>query len=114
MEHTIDAKGKSMGRIATQAASFLMGKNASDFSRDKVSGNKVTITNAELLIIDPKKLKDKVYKTYSGYPGGLRQEGMQNLKERKGIEEILKLAIYGMLPRNKHRAILMQNIKIQK
>jgi len=114
MEHTIDAKGKNLGRIASQAATFLMGKNSPDFRRDRVSGNKVLVINAGSLLIDPKKLSDKYYKTYSGYPGGLKEESMSNLKERRGIEEILKLAIYGMLPSNKHRAILMQNIKIQK
>lgn len=114
MEHTIDAKGKSLGRIASQAATFLMGKNSPDFRRDRVSTNKVLVLNAGSLLIDPKKLSNKTYKRYSGYPGGLKIESMSNLKERSGIEEILKLAIYGMLPSNKHRAILMQNIKIQK
>lgn len=114
MEHTIDAKGKALGRIASQAATFLMGKNTANFSRDKISGNKVTVINTAHLNIEPRKLQNKTYKRYSGYPGGLKEEGMENLKNRKGIEEILKLAIYGMLPRNKHRDVLMQNIKIVK
>jgi large subunit ribosomal protein L13 len=114
MQYTIDAKGRSLGRVATEAASLLMGKETPAFRRDKVSGNEITIVNAEELNLDPKKLQDKKYKTFSGYPGGLKHESMRRLKARKGVEELLRLAIYGMLPSNKLRPLMMKNIKIVK
>lgn len=114
MEHTIDAKGKSLGRVASEAAVFLMGKNVPTYRRDRVSGNKILITNADSLNILPKKGLEKEYERYSGYPGGLTKETLTRLRERKGIEEIIKLAIYGMLPGNKLRAEIMKNIKIEK
>ena len=112
MEHTIDAKGKVMGRVATEAAVFLMGKNSPKFERNKVTGGKVTIVNASKIKIHPGKLNDKLYKRYSGYPGGLKEENMAALIARKGYGEVFRLAVYGMLPSNKLRPIIMKNLKI--
>ncbi len=112
MEHIIDANGKVIGRVATEAAVFLMGKNSPKFERHKMTGGNVTIMNASKIKIHPKKLKDKLHKRYSGYPGGLRVENMAALIARKGYGELFKLAVYGMLPNNKLRPIIMKNLKI--
>lgn len=114
MEYTVDAKGRSLGRVASEAAMVLMGKNLPTYEKHTVSGNVVKIINSESLNVEPKKMATKEYERYSGYPGGLKKEKMTQLVDRKGMEEVLKLAIYGMLPANKLRAKLMKNIKIEK
>jgi len=111
-EFTIDAKGKILGKVASQAASLLMGKNRADFVRNKVLGDTVNIVNASKLKIDPKKLEEKLYIHYTGYPGGIKKESMSHLTSRKGFEEILRLAVFGMLPGNKLRVKMMKNLKI--
>ncbi len=112
MQHTIDAKGKILGRIASEAAVFLMGKKSADFDRSKLSGQKVEIINASKVKIRPNKLKNKKYIHYTGHPGGLKEEVMNKLIDRKGYGEIFKLAVYGMIPSNKLRPQIMKNLKI--
>lgn len=108
----IDAKGKKLGRIASQAASFLIGKNLTNQQRNIAPDISVRIANASKLDIDSQKKKEKDYATFSGYPGGLKKENMEKLIARKGFSEILKLAIYGMLPSNKLRAKMLNNLTI--
>lgn len=112
MIYTIDAKEKGLGRVASQAASLLMGKNRADFVRHMVLDNKVNILNASKIKVDPKKLDTKLYIHYTGHPGGLKKEKMERLAGRKGFEEILTLAVYGMLPGNKLRPKMMKNLKV--
>lgn len=108
----IDAKGKKLGRVASQAAVFLMGKNLTNQQRNIVPEISVRIKNASGLQIDSKKKKEKDYGSFSGYPGGLKKESMEKLIDRKGFREILRLAIYGMLPSNKLRAQMLTNLTI--
>ncbi|MBU4480331.1 50S ribosomal protein L13 [Patescibacteria group bacterium] len=110
MEHTIDATEKKLGRVASEAAILLMGKNKADFEKNIVASVKVNITNASKLNIDPKKLDNKEYKNYSGYPGGLKIRKMKQVIGKKGVSEVVKKAVYGMLPSNKLRAIMMKNL----
>lgn len=112
-KHTIDATGKKIGRVATEAAVFLMGKNQPGFVRNKVSGVKVEILNTSKADIDEKKLMQKRYVRYSGYPGGIKSPTMKNVIEKKGYREVFKLAVYGMLPSNKLRPIIMKNLLIK-
>ncbi len=112
MKYTIDATGKKIGRIATEAASYLMGKFDPAFARNKVSDVKVTIENASKIAVTDKKLKETTHHTYSGYPGGLKQETLLAVKAKKGMSEIVKVAVYGMLPKNKLRSIMIKNLKI--
>ena len=112
MEHTLDAKGKKLGRIASQAASFLMGKNTTSFVRNAVPKVKVKIINASKADIRNKKLDSKKYKQYSGYPGGLKITGMKKLTSDKGFRESFKIAVYGMLPKNKLRSEMIKNLII--
>ena len=112
MEYNLDAKKEKLGRIATQAAVFLMGKNRTDFQRNTVADAKVKISNVSHLDISEKKKNQKEYNSYSGYPGGRKTEMMEKIIRRKGYSEIMRKAIYNMLPSNKLRAKLMKNLTI--
>lgn len=109
----IDAAGKSVGRISTEAVIALRGKDSPYFVPNRVTGSKVKIVNASLFKISKEsKLKGKEYIRYSGYPGGQKKETMESLIKRKGYSEILKKAIYGMIPNNKLRSKLMLRLQI--
>ncbi len=110
--YTIDAEGKKLGRIATDAARHLIGKTTSAFQRNAMNGEKVRIINASKVSIDPKKLTDKLYRRYSGYPGGLHERRMEEVIAIKGYKEIFIKAIYGMVPSNRLRAKVMKNLEI--
>ncbi len=111
-EHTIDAKGKKIGRIATQAAVLLMGKNKPDFARNKVPTVKVTIINASGASVAAGKIENKEFKSFSGYPGGLKLTSFTRTVEKKGYAEVFRTAIYGMLPKNKLRSKMILNLTI--
>lgn len=112
MKHTIDATGRKPGRLATEVAVKLMGKDRADFARNRIPEIEVEITSASKMSLDQKKLNDKGYKRFSGYPGGLKIESMKQVVERKGAKEVLRKAVSGMLPKNKLRARMMANLKI--
>lgn len=112
-KYTIDATGKVPGRIATEVAVLLMGKNRTDFSRNKIPAVEVEVANAGAMTLDRKKLKDKRYARHSGYPGSLTLESMAHVVEKKGVKEVLRRAVYGMLPKNKLRPRMMKNLKIK-
>lgn len=112
MKHTIDAKGKVPGRIATEVAVWLMGKNRTDYVRNAIPAVEVEVQNAGQMSFDRKKLKDKKYARHSLYPGGLTLESMQHVVDTKGAKEVLRRAVYGMLPKNKLRPKMMKNLKI--
>lgn len=110
--HTIDATGKRLGTVATEAAKVLLGKDQADFAKHLVSEVTVTITNAGKLDISEKKKKDEVYQTYSGYPGGLKNETLGHLGDRRGYAEVLRRSISGMLPNNKLKKPMLKNLII--
>ncbi|HEY4479904.1 MAG TPA: 50S ribosomal protein L13 [Candidatus Paceibacterota bacterium] len=112
MEYTIDAQNKKLGRVASQVAIILMGKNKSDFARNTIPSAKVCVLNAGKISVTNKKMEEKVYTTYSGYPGGLKQKSMKHLVGTKGMKESLRVAIKGMLPKNKLRDRMMKNLII--
>lgn len=112
MEYNLDATGKKLGRMASQVAVLLMGKNTPDFQNNQVANVKVNITNSSKLDIDPKKLEEKTYKKYSGYPGGLKIKKMSQVIAKKGYEEVIREAVHGMLPSNKLRSKMMKNLII--
>ncbi len=110
----IDASGVTVGRVATQVAIALMGKDEPTFERHTITGGTVTIVNAGKIKIDPRKLDTVKFALYSGYPGGLRFETLAQVLEKKGIEEVLRRAVYGMLPGNKLRPELMKKLTVTK
>lgn len=112
MEYEINAQGQKLGRVASQAASFLMGKNRADFVRNKIPAIKVKISNASKLDITKRKMGAKMYKSYSGYPGGLNEQTMKKVVGDKGFKEALRKAVHGMLPGNKLRPEMMKNLII--
>jgi len=111
-KHTIDAKGKKIGRVATEAAHHLMGKHQTSFAKNVVADVQVEILHADQVDIHPKKYVQKKYKRYSGYPGGLTHTKLQDIVEKKGHEELIKIAVKGMLPGNRLRPLLMKNLVI--
>lgn len=98
--HLIDAKGKILGRLATEIATLLMGKNKPNYVAYLDNGDYVVVTNAKLVKVTGKKESQKVYTRHSGYPGGLRQETLAKLRVRKP-EEIIIHAVKGMIPKTK-------------
>jgi len=113
MKYTLDATNKKPGRLATEVAVLLMGKNRPDFARNKIPSITVEVTNAGQMSFTPSKLIDKTYARHSGYPGALRLPSMQQVINKKGAREILRLAISGMLPKNKLRAQMLKNLTIK-
>jgi large subunit ribosomal protein L13 len=112
MNYELDAQNKKLGRLASQAAVILMGKNRADFVRNAIPTLKLKIVNASKLSVTNKKLDEKIYKNYSGYPGGLRERTMKKVVADKGMKETLRIAIRGMLPKNKLRDQMMKNLII--
>ena len=110
MEYIIDAKDKKLGRVATEAAAILMGKNSVHFVRNAVPAIIVKINNVSKMMITEKKRMTKEYKRYSGYPGGLKIETMEKVVNKKGYSEIMRRAVYKMLPSNKLRAKMMKHL----
>ncbi len=112
MNYTIDATNKSLGRLATEVASILMGKNDPSFTRNTVSAHTVTVTNASKIKQDPRKMLTKTYKSFSGYPGGLKQSTMEHVSKTKGFSAIVSNAVKGMLPDNKLKKDMMKKLTI--
>jgi large subunit ribosomal protein L13 len=110
-EYTIDASGKRLGKVATEAASYLIGKNSATVTRNNVTPVTVTIINASKLDVPVKKVSE-IYQSYSGYPGGRKTETLEHLGKRRGYGEVLKRTIKGMLPKNKLQPLMLKNLKV--
>lgn len=109
--YTIDATGKRLGKVATEAANYLMGKNSPDFVKHLAPEVEVTITNASKLDVTEKK-KGEIYQSYSGYPGGRKTETLEHLGKRLGYGEVVRRTVKGMLPKNKLQAVMMKNLVV--
>ena len=112
IEYTVDAAGRTLGRVATEAASALLGKKSVHFIKNKVLPVQVTIVNAGKLTLPEKRVAQKAYIRYTGYPGGLRTMTLAELIEKKGIHEAIHKAVEGMVPRNKLRKERMKRLSI--
>lgn len=112
-EITIDARGKKLGRLASEAVYFLMGKHQPSYRRHIESGIKVIINAANGVDISAAKRLSKIYTRYSGYPGGLYTTRLGDVIAKKGYGEVVRKAVYGMLPANKLRKIRMKNLVIK-
>lgn len=109
----IDAKGRSFGRIATEAAEALRGKDSPFFEKSRITGVEVSIINvSSARVSSPNKYEKKVYVNYSGYPGGKKEKSLEEIINRRGHKEVMKRAVYGMLPDNKLRPRLMKRLII--
>lgn len=110
-EYIIDAKNKRLGRVATEAASVLLGKNTTHFAKNLVEPVIVKITNAKLLDISAKRATEE-FQNYSGYPGGRRVETLGHLATRRGYGEVVKRVVAGMIPKNKLHKLRMHNLEV--
>jgi large subunit ribosomal protein L13 len=109
--HLIDVKDVVLGRISSQIAQLLMGKAKPYFVRNIDCGDYVVVVNAKNVATTGNKELQKVYFNYSGYPGGLRQEKLQDLRKRRP-EEVIYHAVKGMLPQNKLRDKMLARLFI--
>jgi large subunit ribosomal protein L13 len=98
--YLLDAKGKVLGRLASEVAQLLIGKNKPNYAPYLDMGDYVVVTNAKEVVVTGKKEKQKVYRRYTGYPSGLREERLEELRERRP-EEMVRHAVKGMLPKGK-------------
>lgn len=109
----INAEGRTLGRVSSEAAYVLMGKTDASYVRNIYSGSKVTVKNASKIKITVKKLEEIYHTRYSGYRGGLRILKGTETKEKRGMKELVKLAVYQMLPGNKLRRDMMKNLVVE-
>jgi large subunit ribosomal protein L13 len=109
--HIIDASDEVLGKLATRVARLLSGKHKPLFAPNMDVGDFVVIINASKIRFTGNKLKQKMYYSHSGYPGGLKTERLEELQE-KYPERIIEHAVKGMLPRNKLNASMMKRLRI--
>ncbi len=107
----IDAKDKVLGRLATQVAKILQGKNKATYTPNAVVGDKVIIVNAKHIRLTGNKLQGKVYDKYTGYPSG-RKEMPFNILAQKNPNRVVRMAIKGMLPRNSLARTMLKSLRI--
>ena len=98
--YIVDAEGKTLGRLATQVASVLRGKNKPTYTPHVDCGDNVIVINASKIKLTGNKMEDKKYYNHSGFPGGLRERNAKTMVE-KYPEEMVERAIKGMLPHNR-------------
>ena len=110
--HIIDATDRMLGRVASEAAHALLGKRSVHFAKNQAIPVTVTINNAGKLHLPARRTKGKIYTHYTGYPGGLREVSMETMIEKKGIAEVVRKTVDGMIPRNKLRVPRMKNLII--
>jgi len=109
--HTIDAANKILGRLATEIAVLLRGKNKTDFAPNKDIGDFVVVENIKKIRVTGKKFENKIYYHHTGYLGGLKETPFKKLFKRDP-GEVLKKAVFGMLPKNRLRAKQIKRLKI--
>jgi large subunit ribosomal protein L13 len=109
--HVIDAEGQTLGRLATEIARLLRGKNKPQYTPHVDTGDFVVVVNAEKVVVTGKKAEQKIYYRHTGYPGGLRETSYEVMLERKPTE-ILRKAVRGMMPRTRLGRQQFRKLKI--
>lgn len=109
--HLLDADNKVLGRIATEAATLLIGKHKVTYMPNLDEGDWVVVINAEKVRLTGRKESQKMYRRHSGYPGGFRELSAAQVRE-KHPERLLIYAIKGMLPDNRLKALRMKRLKV--
>jgi large subunit ribosomal protein L13 len=107
----VDASGKTLGRLATQIADTLRGKRKPEYTPHVDVGDFVIVVNAEKISVTGNKREEKRYYRHSGYPGGLRSRTLEEMLERRP-EEVIRLAVKGMLPRNRLGRAQLRKLKV--
>ena len=109
--YVVDAEGKTLGRLSTQIADVLRGKRRPTYTPHVDTGDFVVVVNAEKVSVTGKKRSTKLYHRHSGYPGGLKTRTFEEMIERKP-EDVIRLAVKGMLPRNRLSRRQITKLKI--
>jgi large subunit ribosomal protein L13 len=109
--HVIDAEGKVLGRVATEAATLLRGKHKPTWAPNVDGGDHVIVINAAKLDVSLRKSEDKRYYRHSGYPGGIRSESLESLMSR-APERVVKLAVKGMLPKSRLGRSMLKKLRV--
>jgi large subunit ribosomal protein L13 len=109
--YLVNAEGKVLGRLATGLASRLRGKHKPTFTPHVDTGDFMVVINAEKVVLTGKKMKDKKYYHYSGYPGGLKEVNAEKLLAKKPTE-LIQLAVKGMLPKNSLGRQMLRKLKV--
>lgn len=111
--HLFDAKGKVLGRLATQLARLLMGKHKVSYAPHIDGGDFVVIINADAITVTGNKAGKKMYHRFSGYPGGIHSINFED-QVKKDSRKVIWQAVYNMLPKNKLRAKMLRRLHINK
>lgn len=112
MTHNIDATNQSLGRLASKIAVILRGKTNPAYKPNQLPQEKVSISNINKIKFTGKKLNQKIYYHYSGYPSGMKARKLKTVFE-KDPKEVLRLAVYRMLAPNRIRAKIIKNLEIK-
>lgn len=107
----VDAEGQTLGRLASRIAAILRGKHKPEFSPAVDVGDFVVVVNAEKIRVTGRKMQQKMYYRHSGYPGGLREMTLADQLERHPTR-VIKLAVRGMLPRNRLGRKMLKKLKV--
>ena len=107
----VDAKDKYIGRLATQIASILLGKNKPNFTPGVETGDYVVVINAAAITATGNKMDDKIYYYHTGYPSGIKSSSLRQLLV-KHPERVIRNAVWGMLPHNKYGRSLIKKMKV--
>jgi large subunit ribosomal protein L13 len=110
--HIIDATGKVLGRLASEIAKLLMGKNKPNYNPSKDMGDFVVVKNVEKIRISGKKLEKEKYYKHSGYLGGLKEIPLKKVF-KENPSQVLKKAVFGMLPKNRLRKKMIKRLKFE-
>ncbi|MEE3362931.1 MAG: 50S ribosomal protein L13 [Anaerovoracaceae bacterium] len=109
--YLVDAEGQTLGRMATQIATILRGKNKPTYTPHVDCGDYVIVINAEKVAVTGKKRSDKVYRRHSGYPGGLKETTFEEMME-KHPEEAVRHAVKGMMPKGRLGRQMFKKLKV--
>jgi len=111
--YLFDAEKKPLGRMATEIAKILSGRTKIDYKPNVDGGDSVVVINSDVLKVTGNKMQGKIYHRFSGYPGGITSLSLEEMMKRDS-REVVKKAVYGMLPKNKLRKKMMLRLKIYK
>lgn len=109
--YVIDAEGKTLGKLAAETAMILRGKKKPTYTPHMDCGDYVVVINAEKICVTGKKESDKIYKRHTGYPGGLREVTLAEMRAKKP-EEIIRHAVKGMMPKGKLGRAMFKKLKV--
>ncbi len=109
--YLVNAQGRTLGRLATEIARRLRGKHKPEYTPHVDTGDYIVVVNAEKIRVTGTKLKNKIYHRHTGYIGNLKSESLQSMLER-APEQVLKLAVKGMMPRNPLGRQMLRKLKI--